>query len=1253
MSQTPGDFSAQARLTLHKAFERFSATVTAEDHRQFSSTELKDVRDAALQIESQLSTRGALRNMRRLQPLLQGLEHYSKAIEVLCNGTPYLPWIWAPIKLMLQVSFDYLKAFESLIEAYGKIADALPRFDRLHSALKMDYNFQMVLAFFYEDILEFHRRAYKFLRRKSWQIFFGSMWAQFDFRFDAILKSLAYHSDLVDREAVAAHITEAKERREQQSEQWNKIEKDRNASQLSRVVSWLGLDGTPQEDEIHRISKASLPNSCDWMINHTKTKLWIEDNPSNPLIWLYGKPGGGKSVLCANLAKSVQPQKPNTFYYFFNYRDNAAKSSIYLLRSLVAQAVQRNPDVVAYVHEEYVMSHLVASLKALRELLPEVLSSFSSSRIIVDGVDECDPKEQKLIVEDVLRLLSVNTSSHICKIFISTRDVPTISQSLRKQAKDAVSISLNNERGAVGDSIELFIQTRLSEVQNELDYLDPNGAVWHNIRHTLATKANGMFLWVSLVLESIPETVHSPKELQEIVEILPSGLPELYARIFERICDRTQPAKCQKASRILKWIACSRRALRKFELLPALALNSEITFPDSNSIPIPQILEICKPLVEERPDGSVTFVHFSVQEFLTKMSDPIVVREIDANYDISFACITVLIMGLNLIHPKTTEENRLLQVGSGIYGLIPYAIEHWISHLLLLASSGAVLEQNHPLPMHLSILLYKHMELLQYPEFCTGQSEPPDEQNSQGELDTRLTLLSHLPIHKLIEEILRIRWLSEQRSSENGSDAEKYALNYDRTVFTRMRIIFDELAFMLLAKEHMPGLSRDRLEAFKHSYAATAFRCRYPFCSDASIGLASDQLRIQHEEQHLRRVFCKEPDCSWNRIGFKSKKRLNAHMRNHWEEKLISIPPQVRRSRDDQVRGSSVDSSAFKTEDQATLPDESYPHSTQMVQDAPRSLADLTLDDVPATHRQVGSGWSCIHAPWLRRELEVDVLQTKFYPDAVNCVHVSSNERYVAIGHGPFAEIFEARTGHLGHVFDQSERKNFVCSVRFSPDSELLAIALDGGEIQIRNLSTQQIQYMFESYSPISGHIEFALDGSMIAACAYKAVHVWGLTAHAQHHEYLAEALVSSIAFSPDSSYIAAGCFDKNFYIWDISTGSLCNALEQESDHTSPIFSITFAPDGQSLFTSSFDLSIKQWDIRDLYSGRRPAGILCLQVFSSGTSLWLSTAIMSDKVYLFSGTSTGVGIWDPLTGQAKLYLKAHDSSEYYEAQAGV
>jgi len=96
--------SAQARHMLQDAFERFASTVTPDDQRLFRDTQLKDVRDEAMRIERQLRARRTQRNTTRLDPFLRGMEHYSKVVEVLCNGTPFLPWIWAPVKLMLMVS---------------------------------------------------------------------------------------------------------------------------------------------------------------------------------------------------------------------------------------------------------------------------------------------------------------------------------------------------------------------------------------------------------------------------------------------------------------------------------------------------------------------------------------------------------------------------------------------------------------------------------------------------------------------------------------------------------------------------------------------------------------------------------------------------------------------------------------------------------------------------------------------------------------------------------------------------------------------------------------------------------------------------------------------------------------------------------------------------------------------------------------------------------------------------------------------
>lgn len=103
MSFGAGPISLPGRRIIREAFEELQRTVSPPEAKDFQSTTLEDVQKAAFDIENQLAARKTLRNMRRLMPLFQGLEHYSQSIEVLCNGTPYLPWIWAPIKLILTV----------------------------------------------------------------------------------------------------------------------------------------------------------------------------------------------------------------------------------------------------------------------------------------------------------------------------------------------------------------------------------------------------------------------------------------------------------------------------------------------------------------------------------------------------------------------------------------------------------------------------------------------------------------------------------------------------------------------------------------------------------------------------------------------------------------------------------------------------------------------------------------------------------------------------------------------------------------------------------------------------------------------------------------------------------------------------------------------------------------------------------------------------------------------------------------------
>jgi hypothetical protein len=122
-----------------------------------------------------------------------------------------------------------------------------------------------------------------------------------------------------------------------------------------------------------------------------------------------------------------------------------------------------------------------------------------------------------------------------------------------------------------------------------------------------------MFLWVRLVLDLL-DSIHTPEDLRQMVTLLPSDLEDLYRRIFDKICDPRNKINHLRATAILQWITYAQRPLKSSEILHALALASGDPSPNIQNVPIFKVFEICKPLVEQRPDGTVGFVHFSVQE---------------------------------------------------------------------------------------------------------------------------------------------------------------------------------------------------------------------------------------------------------------------------------------------------------------------------------------------------------------------------------------------------------------------------------------------------------------------------------------------------------------------------------------------------------------------------------------------------------------------------------------------------------------
>ena len=142
----------------------------------------------------------------------------------------------------------------------------------------------------------------------AWKIVFESLWKTFNLRFQGMLENLRKHRNLIDAEANAINIAEAKTLRNTQMDyirrsradrahEIEEIERERLASQIRETVAWLGAN-QGQEDMLAKFSKACDASDSHWFLKESSIISWLgRSGRDDSVIWLNGKPGAGQSVL--------------------------------------------------------------------------------------------------------------------------------------------------------------------------------------------------------------------------------------------------------------------------------------------------------------------------------------------------------------------------------------------------------------------------------------------------------------------------------------------------------------------------------------------------------------------------------------------------------------------------------------------------------------------------------------------------------------------------------------------------------------------------------------------------------------------------------------------------------------------------------------------------------------------------------------------------------------------------------------------
>ena len=139
--------------------------------------------------------------------------------------------------------------------------------------------------------------------------------------------------------------------------------------------------------------------------------------------------------------------------------------------------------------------------------------------------------------------------------------------------------------------------------------------------------------------------------------------------------------------------------------------------------------------------------------------------------------------------------------------------------------------------------------------------------------------------------------------------------------------------------------------------------------------------------------------------------------------------------------------------------------------------------------------------------------------------------------------------------------------------------------------------------------------------------------------------MVTSIAFAPDGSMLAAGSKDGTVRLWKLGSTLPPRAFNGNTGGIAgEVTSVTFSPDGKTLASGSRDGSIKLWKVSN---GR----LIYSLVKSVDWAIVYSVAFSSDGSILAAALSPlpdggTIRLWDVATGSEICTLSKHTSSVY-------
>ncbi len=255
----------------------------------------------------------------------------------------------------------------------------------------------------------------------------------------------------------------------------------------------LWLSGSDPSSNYNKALAKRQAGTGSWLIESDVFRDWEQGPNPGSIVWLYGIPGCGKTILCSTLLEHVlhlYTGEPHVavLYFFFDFQDSDKQQPGGMIRSLLGQLYMHCPSeplVLESLYSSCLDGERDPTFEALLEAFHHIAATFERIFIILDALDECKARPEMLAdIEELTGWKDANL-----RILVTSRREKDIEDSLLRLTKDTNRICIQST--LVNADIHAYVHDQI-QTNKRLKRWQKEPKVQMEIEETLMKKANGM-----------------------------------------------------------------------------------------------------------------------------------------------------------------------------------------------------------------------------------------------------------------------------------------------------------------------------------------------------------------------------------------------------------------------------------------------------------------------------------------------------------------------------------------------------------------------------------------------------------------------------------------------------------------------------------------------------------------------------------------------------------------------------------------